>query len=417
MSELNIALATVGGLLLVLGLLSGLTRRSFLSEPLVALLVGVFIGPAALSLLDITGGGQRETILEQAARLTLAIGLMGVALRIPKGAPLRYWRSLAVLLSLVMPLMWLTSGLLTYLILGLPFWVALLVGAVVTPTDPVVSSTIVTGKVAEQNLPARIRNTLSGESGANDGLAYPFVFLPILLLARPPEEALVHWLTRTVLWEVGVAVIFGAFIGYGAGWLLEQAESKGIMEQVSILGYTLALSLGVLGVAKLLGSDGILAVFVAGLAFDAAVSKGDRQKEERVQEAINRFFILPIFVLLGMTLPWEGWLGLGWAGLLLAVAVLLLRRLPAVLALNPLLGRVEGIQDALFLGWFGPIGVAALYYANLSVREAGLEEVWVVASLIVCASILAHGVTATPLTRLYGRHAQSESGRGAGLED
>jgi NhaP-type Na+/H+ or K+/H+ antiporter len=408
MGELNVALTAVGGLVLVIGLLSGSIRRSILSEPLVALLAGILLGPAVLGLLDPAGWGSRETILEQAARLTLAISLMGVALRLPKREPFRGWRSLAVLLGLVMPLMWLVSGLLVYLILGVPFLVALLVGAVVTPTDPVVSSTIVTGDLAEENLPDRLRHTLSGESGANDGLAYPFVLLPILLLSRPPGEALSHWLTRTLLWEVGAAVVFGALVGYGAGRLLERAQGEGTMERTSFLAYSIALSLAVLGAAKLLGTDGILAVFVAGLAFDAAVSEGARAEEERVQEAVNRFFILPIFVLLGMTIPWEGWVDLGWAGLLLPLAVLLLRRLPAVLALKPLLGRVGGTRDALFLGWFGPIGVAALFYANLSVREAGVEEAWVVGSLVICASILVHGLSATPLTRLYGRHARTD---------
>lgn len=408
MSELNIALTAVGGLVLVIGLLSGAIRRSILSEPLVALLAGMLLGPAVLGLLDPAGWGSQETILEQAARLTLAISLMGVALRLPKREPFRGWRSLAVLLGLVMPLMWLVSGLLVYLILGVPFLVALLVGAVVTPTDPVVSSTIVTGELAKENLPDRLRYTLSGESGANDGLAYPFVLLPILLLSQPPGEALSHWLTHTLLWEVGAALLFGVLIGYGAGRLLERAQGEGTMEKTSFLAYTIALSLAVLGSAKLLGTDGVLAVFAAGLAFDAAVSESDRAEEERVQEAVNRFFILPIFVLLGLAIPWEGWMELGWAGLLLALAVLGLRRLPAVLALKPLLGRVGGTRDALFLGWFGPVGVAALFYANLAVRKAGVEEAWVVGSLVICASILAHGLSATPLTRLYGRRAQND---------
>jgi NhaP-type Na+/H+ or K+/H+ antiporter len=406
MNELNVALLTIGGLVLVIGLFSDPLKRSLLSLPMIALLAGILLGPAVFGLLDVASWGKQEVILEQAARLTLAISLMGVALRLPKGDPFRRWRSLAVLLGLVMPLMWLSSGVLTYLILGLPFWVAMLVGAVITPTDPVVSSTIVTGDLAEKSLPDRIRHTLSAESGANDGLAYPFVLLPILMLARPPEEALLHWVTHTILWEVGAAVLFGALIGYGAGWLLEWAEAKQTIEQTSYIAYTLALSLAVLGGAKLLGTDGILAVFVAGVAFDMAVTGGERAQEQRVQEAVNRFFILPIFVLLGLALPWEKWLELGWAGLVLVGAVLLLRRLPAMLALNPLLGRVRGVREALFLGWFGPIGVAALYYANLSVNKAGVEDAWVVGSLIICASILAHGITAAPLTKLYGRRAQ-----------
>ena len=134
-----------------------------------------------------------------------------------------------------------------------------------------------------------------------------------------------------------------------------------------------------------------------------ALDTEDQTQEERMQEAVNRFFVLPVFVLLGLALPWEGWLELGWAGLLLVAAVLLLRRLPAVLAVTPILPQARGLRDALFLGWFGPIGVAALFYASLSLREIGAEDVWVVGSLAICASILVHGVSAAPLTRLYGR--------------
>lgn len=406
MTELNLALAIVGGLVLLVGLLSGPIKRSLLSAPLIALSIGVLAGPAGLGLLDLAAWGKQETILEQAARLTVAISLMAIALRIPSGYPFKNWRSLAVMLGPVMTLMWLASGLLAYLILGLPFWLAMLIGAVVTPTDPVVSSTIVTGDMAERKLPARLRNLLSAESGANDGLAYPFVFLSILMLERPASEALGHWLTATVLWEVLAAVIMGAILGYTAGWLLQLAKDRQIIEEPSYLAYTIALSLLVLGATKLAGTDGILAVFASGIALNMAVDTETDTESERVQEAVNRFFILPIFVLLGLALPWEQWLELGWKGPALVGAILLLRRLPAVLMFGPLLRKtrqVSGAHDALFLGWFGPIGVAALFYATLSVREAGADEAWVVGSLIICASVLVHGISAAPLTNLYAR--------------
>jgi NhaP-type Na+/H+ or K+/H+ antiporter len=99
-----------------------------------------------------------------------------------------------------------------------------------------------------------------------------------------------------------------------------------------------------------------LAAFVAGIVFNFAGSSDAKESQEEIQEAISRFFDLPIFVLLGMTLPWQGWLDLGWRGPLLVVAVLLLRRLPAVLTLRSLLGPLRGrAKDVLFLGWFGPI--------------------------------------------------------------
>lgn len=404
---MNIALVTIGALVLVLGLLSNSIQKAPLSAPILALLVGVLVGPAVFGLLDPARWGDQQTILEEATRLTLAISLMGVALRLPEGFSLRNWRSLAVLLGLVMPFMWLASGLLVYLILGLPFLAALLVGAVITPTDPVVSSTIVTGSVAEKNLPARLRHILSAESGFNDVLAYPLILLPILLLTRPSGEAWSHWLTYTLLWEVLAAMVFGGLIGYGAGELVEWAEARETIGENFFLVYTIALSLIVLGAAKLVGTDGILAVFLAGLGFDLAV-KGDRAQQRQVQEAGTRFFILPIFALLGMSIPWQGWLELWWGGVLLVLAVLLLRRLPAVLATSPL-ERGRGRGEALFLGWFGPVGVAALYYANLSLRETGVEEAWTVGSLVICASVLVHGVTATPLTRLYGRRVSGAS--------
>lgn len=90
--------------------------------------------------------------------------------------------------------MWVVSSGLVYWLMDVDFWVAVLIGAVVTPTDPVLASTIVTGTFAEEHLPGHVRHLLSAESGINDGLAYPFVFLPLLLLTRPPGEAVFRWL-------------------------------------------------------------------------------------------------------------------------------------------------------------------------------------------------------------------------------
>lgn len=406
MSSLNIALLTVGMLVLVLGLLSEPLKRSLLSTPLVALAVGVLIGPAVTGILDVASWGSQEAILEQAARLTLGISLMGIALRLPRRYPLDNWRPLAVLLGPVMVIMWLVSGLLVFLLLGLPFWAAMLIGAVVTPTDPVIASSIVTGGVADRNLPGRVRHLLSGESGANDGLAYPLVFVSILMLERPVGKALGEWVLSVVLWEVLGAVVLGAVIGYGAGWILEKAEASNMVERTSFLAYTIALSVAVLGGAKLLGTDGVLAVFVAGLTFSLAVRDSYRMEEESEQEAVNSFFTLPVFALLGMSLPLGSWLDLGWAGPALVVGILLLRRLPALVALSPLVSGLRDRRDVLFFGWFGPVGIAALFYATLAVRETGIEEAWTVGSLLITASIVVHGVSAAPLTRLYGRKSR-----------
>jgi sodium/hydrogen antiporter len=405
LNVLYVSLAAVGGLLLLLGLLGGLLKeRTPVSEPLIALIAGVLIGPAVLGLLDLAALGNQTLILEEAALITLGVALVGVALRLPIGYSSSNWRLLFVLLGIVMPLMWIVGGLLAYLILGVPLWVAVLIGAIVTPTDPVVASSIVAGGVAERNLPARLRHAISSESGFNDGLALPFVVLPVLVLTEPPGEVLGHWLTHTILLEIVGGAALASLMGYLAGKTLRWAERKETMERTSLLTISLALSLSVLGVTELLHLNGVLAAFVAGIVFNFAGSSDAKESQEEIQEAISRFFDLPIFVLLGMALPWQGWLDLGWRGPLLVVAVIVLRRLPTVLALRPLLGPLRGrARDVLFLGWFGPIGAAALYYAAFSLRETGIEEAWVVGSLIICASVVVHGVSATPLTKLYGR--------------
>src|SRR5215211_3758782 len=264
--ELYVSLAAVGGLLLLLGVLGGvLKERTPVSEPLVALLAGVLIGPAALGLLDLADLGNQTVILEEAALVTLGVALVGVALRLPVGYASSNWRLLVVLLGIVMPLMWLCSGLLVYLILGLPFWVSVLIGAIVTPTDPVVASSIVAGGVAERNLPSSLRCAISAESGFNDGLALPFVVLPVLVLTEPSGEVLGHWLTHTILLEIVAGAALSAFMGYAAGKTLRWVERKETMKRTSLLTVSLALSLTVLGVTEHLHLNGVLAAFVAGI--------------------------------------------------------------------------------------------------------------------------------------------------------
>lgn len=403
MNEFNTIVALLGGLILVLGLGSRSLSKSPLPPTLIALAIGVLAGPEVFNILNLEDMGDRSTVLERAARLTLGIGLIGVALRIPREFPKTNWRGMLVLVGLGMILMWAISSALVYVILGLPFWLTLLIGAIITPTDPIAASPIVTGEVAEENIPERLRNTISFESGANDGLSYLFVFLPFLYLTKPEDEAIYHWLTSTLLWHVGFATAFGLAIGYAAGKLLNFSEKKGYIQPEWRLIYTVALGLFAAGAGKLIQSDEVLVIFAAGAMFAQVVSSGDRKNEEQGQEAVNRFFAIPIMVVLGSALPWQGWHDLGWSGLVLMVAVLLLRRPPVLLMLRPLLPQLRNTADALFLGWFGPIAVAAIYYASLMEHRLGEPVIWHVVSLVICGSVVAHGLSGAPLTRFYGR--------------
>jgi NhaP-type Na+/H+ or K+/H+ antiporter len=408
MNDFNAIVALIGGTALLLGLGSKWLARSPVPPTLLALVTGVIFGPEILNIVDPEAMGDRTSLMEKAARLTLGIGLVGVALRIPREYPRRRWREMLLLISIAMVLMWAISTALVFLILGLPFWLAALIGAIITPTDPVAASPIVTGKEAEENIPEPIRHAISFESGANDGLGYLFVFLPFLLLTRPAGEALSHWLTRTLLWDVVVATLVGLVIGYAASRLLQVAEQRDAIKQEWRLVYTVAMALFAIGVGRLIKSDEVLLVFAAGVMFTQVISQSDRQNEEHGQEAVNRFFAIPIFVVLGTVLPWRGWLELGWPGLLLVIGVLLLRRPPVLLLLRPLLRDIRSTSEALFVGWFGPIAVAALYYASLMEHRTGEAVIWHVVSLVICGSVVAHGLTGAPLTRALGRRRRHE---------
>ena len=147
-----------------------------------------------------------------------------------------------------------------------------------------------------------------------------------MLLTNSVNTAIEDWLLTVVLREVIGSIAVGIALGYAAGKILNWAESKNTIGQTSLSAFALAL--------KLLGSDGILAVFITGLTFGFTFPEAKRERQERlehIQETINRFFILPIFVLFGMIIPWQEWIDLGWTGLAIVAAVILFRRLPAML--------------------------------------------------------------------------------------
>lgn len=417
--QINIGLALVGLLCLVLALISDALQRSIVAPPLVAVATGVAVGPAGLGWLDVGTWGEQTKILEQAARLTLAVGLMGVALRLDKDCVRDLWKPTAVLLAVAMLGMWVVASLLLWWILDLPPLLALLIGAIVTPTDPVVATSIVTGNLAQQKVPLRVRTTLSLESGANDGLGYLLVFLPVLLIQFAPGEAMSKWFVGTVLWDVLFATAAGAFIGWASAKLLHLAEARQLLEEYSYLSLSIALTIFALAAVDLAGADGILAVFAAGLVFDFCADAREQHDEERIQETLSNLFMIPMFVLFGLVLPWKEWFELGWPLLGAAAAVLVLRRLPLLLVIQPLLRATYSRKELAFLGWFGPIGVAAVYYAQTAREKLGdqAESVWPITSLLVLSSVVVHGITAAPISGRYRASSERSQRDRCGVGD
>ncbi|WP_434995704.1 cation:proton antiporter domain-containing protein [Arthrobacter sp. Ld5] len=407
--DINLVLALFAGGVLVLSLLSSFFERISLPGPVLALGFGVLLGPAVSGLIRIEDFGVPPgDLLEQTARLTLAVGLAGVALRLPHGYWRRNRRWVVTVIVLGMPLMFAVAAGVLWALLGVPFLIALTVGAIITPTDPVVATPIVTGSLAKAKVPEGVRYDISSESGLNDGLGYLFVLLPVLLITSP-ETATRDLLTRVLLQEVLGAAMFGAVIGFVLGKVFSLARRHSLMEESSYLGFLFPFALLVLGTGKLLGTDAILAVFVAAAVFGQVIPQQDEDEEDKVEDTVNRFFLLPIFILLGIALPFRDWAALGWGVPVVLLAAVLLRRAVALALLRPLLRRVHDVPETVFLGWFGPIGVSALFYATLAERLTGDHRIFVYTTLAITLSVLVHGVSTAPLSTWLGRREASRA--------
>ncbi len=401
---LDVLLVGVGLLGVLVAALSARIRQLPVSEPLLALLVGVLLGPQVADVLPLPPITSSHATVHEATRVLLAISVTGVALRYPFRSVRARVGPVVLLLAVAMPAMALVSAGLAAGILGLSLSAALLLGTAICPTDPVLASSVVTGESAEEDLPARDRQVLSLESGANDGLALPFVLAAIAVAGPMTAGEAVG----EMLWQVLGAVVLGVLAGWLGGRALRAGEKYGATSQGPMLFFIVLLALLVLGLSGLLHLDGVLAAFVAGLAFNLTSTGDERTSEVEIDEAVNRFAVLPMFVLLGATIPWGIWQDLGWPVLVLALAVLVLRRVPVVALLKrPLrLGR----PDALYLGWFGPVGVSAVFYLTLEAKELGVSEPVLGAGvLIVALSTVAHGLTSTLGLRLYRRATASDA--------
>jgi sodium/hydrogen antiporter len=224
------------------------------------------------------------------------------------------------------------------------------------------------------------------------------------MLGHPPDEAWSRWFVESLVIGVGAATAIGCAIGYVAAKLPALAERHKLIENTSLLGYTIAFSLLTLGATHLVGADAVISVFLAGLVFNLCSERDEEHEEEDIQEAVAKLFTLPMFVLFGIALPLSEWLRLGWPLVALAALLLVLRRPPIVAALSPALRGTLNNHDIAYVGWFGPIGVAAMFYASFSSRHLHDPAIWHAAAAVIFASILVHGATAAALTRLYARH-------------
>ena len=407
---LDLVLLAAGTVVIIVAVLLRHLEQWSLSPPLLGLLAGILLGPQVLGALVIPPE-DAVGIMREASRLLIAVALMAIALRYPLAELRTRARELLILLLLVLPVMAMVTAAGAVLTLGLPLGLALLLGAALSPTDPVLASGIVTGEPAERDIPVRDRQVLGFESGINDGLVMTMVTLALgwALSRSMGAEA------GRAAYEVVAGITVGAAAGHAAGKALQFAEDHREIGPAARSLYTLVLAFAVLGLGALVQADEMLSVLVAGLMHNRLVSASDREAEFETDETLNQFLVVPVFLLFGAVLPWAAWGELGWGAAGFVAVALVLRRLPAVLLLKRPLRADWGA--AAWLGWFGPIGVAALFYLG-HIHDEGVTNptLWAAGTLVIAASTVVHSLTAAPGRALRRRGASHGAGTGGESE-
>jgi len=402
----------------------------YIGEATVATICGVIFGPHAANLIDPGTWGNEDQITLEFSRIVLVVQCFAVGVELPKYYMEKHWRSVVYLLIPVMTCGWLiTSLFIWWMIPPLDWLQSLCVSACVTATDPVLASSVVgKGKFAKR-VPKHLRDILSAESGCNDGMAFPFIYLALYLIEYKPDANKVafSWIVLTILYEC----VFGAFYGFMIGYIgrhgIKWAEKKDMVDRESFLVFYFVLALFCAGSGSILGVDDLLVGFAAGVGFSNDGWFTQKTEESHVSNVIDLLLNLAYFVYLGTIIPWEQYnspdIGTTpWRLVVIALFVLFFRRIPIMLALKPLIPDIKTWREALFAGHFGPIGVGAIFVAILARAEletghtTPLSEypthgaknaelvslIWPITTFLVIASIIVHGSSIAVFT--LGRH-------------
>ncbi len=389
------SLAAVAVSLLAFAAVSGRLERSVLTPAIFFVTTGLVAGNEALGVIDLHIGAEPVRILAEA---TLTLMLFADASRIDVGALRREMTVPLRLLGIGLPLTILAGALLAVGVLGeLTFLEAVVLGVVLAPTDAALGQAVVT----DERLPSRIRQGLNVESGLNDGICVPLLLIA-LAIAEADEGAMnARSAVHLVLEAIGYGLFGGAIAGAAGAGVVVLAGRHGLIASRWLQVVPLAAAALAYGVAAPLGGSGFIAAFVGGFVFGALRRRVGGEVTFLVDEAgeILNAVTLIVFgaVIFGPVLgdlTWE-------AALYAVLSLTVVRMLPVAVAM---LGTGARRQTVLYLGWFGPRGLASIVFAVILIEDASFPHTPTLLLAVfatVALSVYAHGLTARPLTNRY----------------
>ncbi len=387
-------IAIVAGVIIAFALISKRIGPTIISGPMLFVAAGLALGPEVSDVVDL---GLEIEGVALVGEFALAILLFSDATRIDTRAPRRDFALPARLLVIGLPLTIASGALIVALVLDqLSGWEAALIAAILAPTDAALGQEVVTDKA----VPGRIRQGLNVESGLNDGFVVPVVALFLVLATDEESPGSINFWVRFVLEQVGIGMVVGVAVGGLGAWLLQTADRNGWVDGVYAQLATLAIAIGAFAAASQFDGNGFIATFLAGLTFGRVSSKARSQgeyTEDTAQGAAVVSFFLFGNVLLGPALV-EVSVGI----VICAVGALTVGRMVPVAV--SLVGSRAALPTVVFIGWFGPRGLASILFGLLLLEEdlAGADQLFAVVAWTVLLSVVLHGATAAWGARRYG---------------
>ncbi|OAL43561.1 Na(+)/H(+) antiporter 1 [Pyrenochaeta sp. DS3sAY3a] len=466
LSELNIVIAVLGAFIISYGFFSVKIKQVwYLGEALPAVLLGIILGPLAAKFLDAERWGsgvegQQEAITLGMCRIVIGVQLVIAGFQLPAKYQQANWKEMAICLLPVMTIMWLFTSLCIYITIPkMTLLTALVIGSCVTCTDPILSQAVAKGPFSDKFVPRPLRELISSEAGANDGFGFPFLLLATYLirhagledvkfkegvsaalestahlLRRSEEEgigrlgggipkAMEQWVVEGWLYIIIMSVAIGAIIGYGSMFAIRFGLRRKWIDSESFLLWPAAIGLFTIGVCGALGTDDLLACFVAGnaLNWDGMYLEEADKRHDEVNSSLDVLLNFGGFMYIGTIIPWRDFHMPDVTGItigrlfILGFLILVFRRIPAIFMTYRLMPRcVKDWKEALFMGYFGPIGIGAVFYVEHTRHlfpkpgEAKTEEednltraMIPVVYWLVLFSIVWHGLSIPALDAFY----------------
>ncbi|MFT6557424.1 cation:proton antiporter [Sneathiella sp.] len=392
-------------LLFIFGLVSRLIEKSVFSGPMFFLAAGVLMGPVGLAVIDLQLNTPTSKII---AELTLVLILFVDASKIHHrdlvetliGVPAR-------LLGIGLPLTIVTGAIIAFLLFpDLDPWLVVLIALILSPTDAALGQAV----ISSDKVPQRIRESISIESGLNDGIVLPLVLVCLAVLSGGAEafNGGETWLPFMIK-QLVLGPLIGALVGYGGGRLVDLAVNFGLMESTFQRLASISIALLAYAFAEFFDGNGFIAAFFAGL-FLGVKSLAVRKRIQAFGGAEGQMLSLYIFFILGLVgvpiaVPYLDLTMVAYSLLSLTIV----RMMPVALSM---IGSGWTGFSVLFVGWFGPRGIASILYLLIVVGELGtegFERAIAIIVLVVVISTFLHGFSAAPMTKLFKGRRDKEA--------